>query len=118
MDYLGVDIKVTCADVFAYTADLLVLKHAQLTYGVDEKAVAVAAVDRAKLPGIGSDLLIEGPYRLRYRHLLFLGVEPIRTFNYRSVRDFSRRALARAMEIMPPVREISMTLHGAGFGWL
>jgi hypothetical protein len=116
MDYRGIDIRVTCADVFAYTSDLLVLKHAQQTYGVDEKAVVVAGVDRAKLPGIGSDLLIERPYRLRYRHLLFLGVEPIRNFNYRSVRDFSRRALAKAMEIMPPVHEISMTLHGAGFG--
>jgi hypothetical protein len=116
MDYRGVDIRVTCADVFAYTADLLVLKHAQHTYGVDKKAIIVTGVDRAELPGIGDDLLIERPYRLRYRHLLFLGVEPIHNFNYRSVRDFSRRALARAMDVMPPVHEISMTLHGAGFG--
>jgi hypothetical protein len=116
MDYRGIDIRVTCVDVFAHTADLLVLKHAQQPYGVDEKAIALAGVDRAELPGTGGDLLIERPYRLRYRHLLFLGVEPIQNFSYRSVRDFSRRALARAMEIMPPVHEISMTLHGAGFG--
>jgi len=37
-------------------------------------------------------------------------------FDYRSIRNFSRRALALAEGMLPPVREISMTLHGPGFG--
>ena len=85
MDYRGIEIRVTHADVFT-------------------------------LPGIGGDLLIEEPSQLPYRQLLFLGVEPLYKFNYRSIRDFSRRALAKAMRITPPVREITMTLHGVGFG--
>jgi hypothetical protein len=116
MDYRGIDIRVIHEDVFTRAADLLVLKYAQESYGVDEKAIEVTGIDRAELPVAGDDLLIERPVPLPYRQLLFLGVEPLYAFNYRSVREFSRRALARAMRITPPVRELTMTLHGAGFG--
>jgi hypothetical protein len=101
MDYRGIEIRVMHEDVFAHPADLLVLKHAQESYGVDERAIALTRVDRAELPEIGSDLLIEQPFQLSYRQLLFLGVEPLYKFNYRSVRDFSLRALAKAMRIAP-----------------
>lgn len=114
MDYLGVELKVVQADVFSYSSDLLVLKHAQASYGVDDRAAHVAGIDVTTLPKVGGDLLVEGPFPIAYRHLLFLGVEPIGSFNYRSVRDFSRRALSGATGISPPVREISMTLHGVG----
>jgi hypothetical protein len=116
MDYLGVELKVVQADVFSYSSDLLVLKHAQASYGVDDRAAHVAGIDVTTLPKVGGGLLVEGPFPIAYRHLLFLGVEPIGSFNYRSVRDFSRRALSGATGISPPVREISMTLHGVGFG--
>jgi hypothetical protein len=116
MDYLGIELEVIHADVFTYSSDLLVLKHAQAAYGVDERAAHVAGIDMTTLPMAGSDLLVEGPFPIAYRHLLFLGVEPIDDFNYRSIRHFSRRALTGATEIRPPVREIAMTLHGIGFG--
>ena len=116
MDYRGVELKVVQADVFGYSSDLLVLKYAQAPYGVDERVAYLAGIDAAMLPKVGSYLLIERPSQIAYRHLLFLGVEAIDTFDYRSVRGFSRRALAEASRISAPVREISMTLHGAGFG--
>ena len=116
MDYLGVELEVVQADVFSYSSDLLVLKYAQAPYGVDERVAYLAGIDAAMLPNVGGDLLVERPSSIAYRHLLFLGVEAIDSFDYRSIRDFSRRALASASEISPSVREISMTLHGAGFG--
>jgi hypothetical protein len=94
----------------------LVLKYAQASYGVDQIAVAVAGIDPGSLPEPGNALLIPAPRGLVPRNLLILGVEPISVFGYRSVRDFSRRALAEATEISPPVREITLTLHGVGFG--
>ena len=115
MDYHGVELKVLQADVLNYPSDLLVLKHAQASYGVDAKAVRIAGVDVTALPAIGSSLLVRNP-SLASRDLLFLGVEPLLAFDYRSIRNFSRRALALAEGILPPVREISMTLHGPGFG--
>jgi hypothetical protein len=116
MDYLGVELEILQADALNYPSDLLVLKHAQASYGVDESAVHDAGVDVTALPAVGDYLLIQNPLRLASRNLLFLGVEPIGAFGYRSIRDFSRRALAAAVGILPTVREISMTLHGIGFG--
>jgi hypothetical protein len=68
------------------------------------------------LPATGENLLVEKPSGVAAQNLLFLGVEPIDIFDYRSIRDFSRRALAVAVRTSPRVREISMTLHGTGFG--
>ena len=116
MDYRGVELKVLQADALSYASDLLVLKYAQASYGVDAKAVQTAGIDAATLPTEGSSLLINEPLHLASRNLLFIGVEPLTAFGYQSIRNFSRRALALAEKISPPVREISMTLHGAGFG--
>ena len=116
MDYHGVELKVLDADALSYPSDLLVLKHAQASYGVDKHAIRVAGIDVTTLPAVGDSLLIPKPANLASRNLLLLGVEPVYSFDYRSIRNFSRRALARAVEISPPVREISMTLHGIGFG--
>ncbi len=115
MDYRGVELKVQQADALSYPSDLLVLKHAQASYGVDAKAVSIAGVDVTALPAVGGSLVVRSS-RFAPRDLLFLGVEPIAAFDYRSIRNFSRRALALAEGRLPPVREISMTLHGPGFG--
>jgi len=114
--YHGVRLMVLQADALAYPSDLLVLKYAQASYGLDEAAVRVAGIDVTSLPAVGDSLLVVDPLGMASRNLLFLGVEPIDIFGYRSIRDFSRRALTDAATISPPVREISMTLHGVGFG--
>ena len=116
MDYLGVQLKIVQGDALGYSSDLLVLKYAQTSYGLDRRAVNVAGIDATALPAVGASLLVQKPSGMASSKLLFLGVEPIVAFSYRSIRDFSRRALASAAPISPPVREISMTLHGTGFG--
>jgi hypothetical protein len=116
VSYRGVGLRVLQADALMYTSDLLVLKHAQRSYGADKRAVYIAGIDAKTLPPIGDTLLVKRPSGLAPRNLLFLGVEPVGSFSYRSIRDFSRRALAAAAGISSTVREISMTLHGLGFG--
>jgi hypothetical protein len=116
MDYRGIRINVLHADVLTCSSDLLVLKYAQASYGVDEIVVSALGIDKAALPPPGGRLLVGSPRPLAARNLLFLGVEPIGRFGYRSVHDFARRALTEATRIFPPVREITLTLHGAGFG--
>lgn len=110
------EIRVVKGDVFTYSADLLVLKHARESYGIDEKIVRELRIGQGQLPEEGRHLLVDGRLPLAYDRILFLGVEPIERFSYQSVRGFSRRALALAAELRPPVRDIVLTLHGAGFG--
>jgi hypothetical protein len=116
MDYHGVELKVLQGDVLRHSSDLLVLKYAQASYGADKKAVEVAGIDTSTLPAAGESILIQKPSGLASYNLLLLGVEPLMAFGYGSIREFSRRALVSAMEVLPPVREIAMTLHGAGYG--
>lgn len=116
MAYRGVELKVLQNDALKYVSDLLVLKHAQASYGVDAEAVHAAGIDITTLPRVGNSLLVRKPAGLGARNLLLVGVEPITTFSYHSIRDFSKGALAIAARISPSAREISMTLHGVGFG--
>jgi hypothetical protein len=116
MHHAGVEVEVLRDDALGYSSDLLVLKYAQQPYGADRAAIRVMGIDESELPAIGGRLLVPDPPGLSPRNLLFLGVEPISTFSYRSIRTFARRALSMAMDISPPVRELSMTMHGVGFG--
>ena len=116
MDYRGVDLRVVVADVLSYSSDLLVLKHAEALYGADELVVRATGIKPGELPATGYELLIRHPAAISYQNLLFIGVDSIRQFSYDSIRGFSRRALGAAAKIRPSVREISMTLHGVGFG--
>jgi len=116
MRFAGVELEVLQGDALRYASDLLVLKYAQASYGVDEAAVRLAGIRVSELPATGDELLVANPPRLSSSHLLFLGVEPIYTFDYRSIHRFAMRAVAMASEVVPPVREISMTMHGIGFG--
>jgi hypothetical protein len=102
--------------VLRHSSDLLVLKYAQASYGVDKAAVEVTGIDASTLPAAGDSVLIQKPSGLASRNLLFLGVESLAAFGYRSIREFSRRAIASAVAVSPPVREIAMTLHGTGYG--
>jgi len=103
-------------DVLTYSCDLLVLKYAQASYGVDKAVVEVAGISGDLLPWVGLESLVTRPRSLGYGGLLFVGVRPIQEFDYATIRELSRRALARAAGISPPVREIAMTMHGTGFG--
>jgi hypothetical protein len=116
VDYRGVDLRVVEADVLSYSSDLLVLKHAQANYGADELVIRTTGINADDLPASGNELLIAQPAAISYQNLLFIGVDSIRGFGYDSIRDFSRRAVSAASRIRPAVREISMTLHGVGFG--
>lgn len=116
MEYRGVDLRVSQADVLSFSSDVLALKYAQASYGVDRQAIRRAGIDPVTLPGVGKSLLVPRPAGLASRNLLFLGVKDISDFKYGSIRDFSRRALAQARKELPSARKIAMTLHGAGFG--
>ena len=61
MDYLGVQLKLVQGDALSYSSDLLVLKYAQTSYGLDRRAVNVAGVDATALPAVGDSLLVQKP---------------------------------------------------------
>ncbi|MFB9831287.1 hypothetical protein [Actinoallomurus acaciae] len=112
-DYLTVQVRQ--AGALSHPTDLLALKYAQESHGVDLDAARQLDVARHRLPGEGEHLLVEGP-GVAAGAVLFLGVPPLDRFAYREIREFGRRVLAIAAAVRPRSRDISLTLHGPGYG--
>lgn len=119
-DIPAIGIRVECADALTFKADVLVLKHAQALYGVDEIAVETleqGGVDvLARLPPPNGFRLIPSKGLLGADAVLFLGVGQLRSLDYQELRDFGCRALSSLAGRAPEVEHVALTLHGPGFG--
>jgi hypothetical protein len=114
------NIQVMYGDALQTDADVLVLKYAQSTYGVDELVVErLEAIDssvRKALPKAGGFQLFETRGQLAARTVLFVGVVDLRSFEYEAIREFAHRALASLAKSKPDAAHVAFTLHGAGYG--
>jgi hypothetical protein len=116
MTYNAVNLQVEVADVLSRRCQLLVVKHAQYSYGLDAKIVEGMGLAPTKLPAPGHHLLLDSRGRLTAASVLFLGVPELDFLDYKEIRDFGRRALSVASEVAPDVPELCVTLHGPGYG--
>ncbi len=103
-------------DALAYAVDVLVLKYAQATYGLDETVVKLTGFDRALLPPVGGHRICPAAGAIAAETVVFVGVPPIGAFGYAEIREFGREALSVATRAAPTATSVAMTLHGAGFG--
>jgi len=117
-----VEISIVRADALSFPADVLILKHAQVQYGVDAQVVSRLDGNRGQvfapvpLPPVGAVSLVESRGLLGARDVLFVGVAPLGQFGYAEIRDFARDALKALAEKVPGAVHVAMTLHGGGFG--
>jgi hypothetical protein len=111
-------ISIAHGDALEFDADVLVLKHAQRLYGLDQAAFG-------RLEGIGIKLSLPKPTRFAFqdslgsmkpRRLLFVGVKSLQQFGYPEIRDFAVKALAFLAREAPKTRSIALTIHGTGYG--
>jgi hypothetical protein len=120
MDGTLMDIRVVPGDPLELAADVLVLKYAQESYGVDELVMdrleAVELLNRNILPNPDGSKLIETKGHLAAKFVLFVGVVALRAFGYEAIREFSKRALLSLAMTLPSASHVSFTLHGAGYG--
>src|SRR3954447_24753014 len=100
----AIRIEVAEADALTLDADVLVLKYAQSLHGADAKAVAASGVSVESLPPPAGYRWISDPAGIRAGALLFVGVVPLRQFDYAAIRDFSQRALRSVASECPDAR--------------
>jgi hypothetical protein len=116
-----IEIVVQCADVARVPSDLLLLKHAQAFYGADQ-AIAARLEERgvcreSQLSAApGKHVLVESAKAIAPARTLFLGTVGLREFGYREMRHFARRAIEVIGADKLPVRTLTTTVHGAGYG--
>src|SRR5260370_22529116 len=117
---MSIQIEVATGDVLTFPADILALKYAQHSVGVDAIVVQQLAKDgidiRPRLPGIGASLLVESERTIAAREVLFIGVEPLGRFGYQGIRRFSQSVLSTIARDRPSAEQVAITLHGTGFG--
>ncbi len=107
-------------DLLRASVDVVALKYAQQFHGAD-RAVA-RALSEAGTPApefrvaIGEHRLVPSNGAIGASHVLSVGVPPLHNFTYAEVRRFSARVLTILTREVPDVREVAMTLHGAGYG--
>jgi len=113
----GIQFDVEVADAMGRTCDVLVLKFAQHSYGLDRAVCSrLAQPQLDAMPEPGEHVVLLRPAGLAADAVLFLGVPELAYLDYREIRAFGRRAVKVTAAELPQVREICLTLHGAGFG--
>lgn len=118
---MTVEYAVELGDVTKVGSDLLILKYARHFYGADG-AVAQILDERGICPAKkihpepGWHVTIDTHGVIVPSRAMFIGAPGLRDFRYREIRQFARQAIEAAAKITPPVRTITTTVHGAGYG--
>lgn len=118
MSNLTIRVAIETDNALSFTADVLVLKHAQALYGVDG-AVYEKLSERGlspKLPETGSYLSVKSNGVLGVDSVLFIGVEALSHFGYGEIREFGRRSMSALATCRSAAGHVAMTIHGPGYG--
>jgi len=117
---MDIEIDIQITDVLKIKTDVLVLKYAQVFYGVDSVVFSRLGTlhkkVEGKLPRPNDFLLLESLGSLGAEYVLFAGVVDVLQFRYKEIRDFSFRSLQYLSKIKPDAEHICLTLHGASYG--
>lgn len=113
-------IEIVQGDATAIDADVLALKYAQDRYGLDrlvaERLREAGVSDRVMSPKPGGFRLLPSCKGIAARHILFVGVESLYTFEYKEIRAFGRKVLSSLAGEMPGAKRLLITVHGPGYG--
>ena len=116
----SINIRIETGDATKYYVDVLILKYAQSSCGLDLEIIR-------RLKGAGFEVGKLAPRPEQFEKisshgvtlapdLLFVGVNALRDFGYKEIRKFSRLALAALKDVAPDAKHIGITLHGVNYG--
>lgn len=118
---MAVEYAIELGDVTKVPSDLLILKHAQHFYGADG-VVAQILEERGICPSEkihpkpGWHVTLETHGTIAPSRVMFIGAPTLGDFRYQEIRQFAHHAIEVATTLTPPVRTITTTVHGAGYG--
>ena len=113
-------VAVEYENVLDFSADVLILKHAQKSFGVD-----LEVVERLKdgglhldheLPHPGQGLIVNTNHHLYTPVTIFVGVPSLYQLDYPHVEKLGYDAVATVYDQVNDAKHIALTTHGSGFG--
>jgi peptidoglycan hydrolase-like protein with peptidoglycan-binding domain len=116
-----VEFSVKKGDVLKEPSDLLLLKYAQGSYGVDQVVakhlISTGLCTETQLhPKPSGFVIVETKGTIAPRRVMFLGTPPLRNFSYNEMQVFSRLAIGKITASNIPIKIITTTIHGTGYG--
>lgn len=119
---MAVQISIQQGDLTTIPSDVIVLKHAQSFYGVD--ALVASILEKHGLCNADEISVAPGQVRLlstrgstlAAARALFIGAPRLTQFRYREMETFATKAIEFLHESELPVKSLSTTVHGAGYG--
>jgi|LGOV01.1.fsa_nt_gb hypothetical protein len=113
-------VEVISEDAIHYDSDILVLKYAQSLYGLDRTVASIIEQDGSSiqndLPKSGKYLVVDTPEGIMPPKVIFIGTQRLWDFGYKEIREFGRLAISSLLKSKLPIKHISLTIHGAGYG--
>lgn len=111
-------LSITVADALDFKADVLALKYAQKLHGVDRTVYAQLQSSgiSVQLPTSSSYTILETFGTIKAIWVLFIGVNALRQFQYKEIRDFARKVLSSLAAEASDARHLALTIHGPGYG--
>jgi len=113
-------IHIKKGDAVDFSSDVLILKYAQAYYGVDDIAAQRLKSRSHNYPAIaprpGDHVFLPSKGQVVARNVLFVGVPELYKFGYPEIREFAISSIEILADELPEVEEVSMTMHGVGYG--
>jgi len=113
-------IAVELGNALAWPADVLALKYAQASYGVDRavlQGLEKKGIDISeRLPKPAGFYLTNSHGVSKTQKVLFIGVERLNQFGYPEIRQFSKNVLTSLAREAPQTKHILLTIHGPNYG--
>jgi hypothetical protein len=113
-----VNISIADGNILEHDASVAIFKYAQGLHGADRVAfnTLTSGGIRVVLPELSAYTTIETRGVITPLKVVFIGVEPLESFNYPEIRTFARFALRAVADADRQATTASITLHGPGYG--
>jgi hypothetical protein len=113
---MPIKFSVLNADVTEVVADVLVLKFADRLWGADRQVALEFEWRNSLNIEKGSHGFFPSEGKVRAGEILFLGVGPLSSFEYREIEQFGKAAMEIIASERPEARRVALTIHGPGYG--
>jgi hypothetical protein len=116
----SLQVTVEVGDALATFGDVLLVKYAQASYGLDrviaERLARQGSDIAGGLPLPGRSLRIAAGSVAKTEYVVFMGTPPLSRFGYDAVRTWAREGLAAASEAPGQAATVVTTVHGPEIG--
>ncbi|KPA10878.1 hypothetical protein MHK_008925 [Candidatus Magnetomorum sp. HK-1] len=91
-------VEVISDNAIDYDSNILVLKYAQILYGLDRSVVVIFEEEginiHEELPKTGKYLIKKTPNKITPPNVIFIGTQRLKYFGYKEIREFGRIAIS------------------------